>query len=85
MKKPKNMFLNIAAILAIAWVFWVAILFVFQGVVIFPRGMTHGTALEEPPPGAERLAVTIDDGEVHAWFLPGAGCSEQQSCGTHVT
>lgn len=82
MTKPKNMILNIAVILAITWVFWAVLLFVFQGEVIFPRGMTHVTALDAPPPGAERLALAIDDGEVHAWFLPGEGCSAQQSCGT---
>jgi fermentation-respiration switch protein FrsA (DUF1100 family) len=63
----------------IAYLGYALLMFSLQRFLIFPRWLVpKPPAPEVDLPGFERWSLVTDEGEVEAWFIPGAGVSAQR-------
>ena len=78
------MLLTLLLVILLAYAGWLVLLFLAQDVLLFPRHVLGAQTLPEAPVGFTEWTISTEEGSVHAWFLPGAGCGEGSDCGTVV-
>ncbi len=78
------MLLSRLLVIVLAYAGWLLLLFLLQDMLLFPRHMLGGRTLSEAPVGFTEWSIRSEEGPVHAWYLPGSGCDQQEACGTVV-
>lgn len=74
-KRSRRRWVRLILFLSGAYVFWCAILYLFQDWLLFPSGMTRSPSPQARIDGTVVIALELEGGgAVESWFIPVPGC-----------
>jgi len=80
----RRVLIGVPTIILVAYLCWLALIFIAQDVLVFPRWAAGSRALPAAPAGVEEWTIDVPEGAVHAWFIPGGGRSAESPGNTVV-